>query len=154
VTSQAEPSHLATTVPAHREQLPRLRDRMRQWLTRHGIPATLRADIVLAADEALANSVEHAYRRPDEPGTMALDVVVHANSVSVSIIDHGSWKPSIPEPASTRGRGLQLIRALATRVDLQPTPHGTALTAHFPRRSPEGDLSPDSLVSCSANHSP
>ena len=134
VTMQPDPCHLAATVPAHREQLPRLRDRMRRWLTRHNIPATLRADIVLAADEALSNSVEHAYRQRDEPATMDLDIVVHADSVSVSVIDHGSWKHSTPEPTSTRGRGLQLIRALARRVELNPTSRGTALTAHFPRR--------------------
>lgn len=106
---------------------------MRRWLIGRNIAAAVRADIVLAADEALANSVEHAYRRPDQPGTMDLDIVVHADSVSVSITDHGSWKQSTPEPASTRGRGLRLIRALAGRVDLHSTPHGTTLTAHFPR---------------------
>lgn len=132
VTSRPDPNHLAATAPAHREQLPRLRDRMRRWLTGQDIPASLRADIVLAADEALSNSVEHAYR-PDGPGTMDLDIVVHADSVSLSITDHGSWTQPRPDPASTRGRGLQLIRALARRVDLHTTSHGTTLTAQFPR---------------------
>lgn len=136
VTSRPDPNHLAATAPAHREQLPRLRDRMRRWLTGHDIPAALRADIVLAADEALANSVEHAYRGPDGPGTMDLDLVVDADSVSLSITDHGSWTHPKPEPAGTRGRGLKLIRALARRVDLQSTPHGTTLIAYFPRPVP------------------
>ncbi|WP_166663911.1 ATP-binding protein [Actinophytocola oryzae] len=131
--SYPDQSHLAATVLAHREQLPRLRDRMRRWLTRQDIPAPLRADIVLAADEALANSVEHAYRLPAEPGTMDLDIVVHPDFVSVSVIDHGSWKPATPDPASNRGRGLRLIRALARHVDVRPTPHGTTLTAYFSR---------------------
>lgn len=136
VTSQTQPNHLAATAPAHREQLPRLRDRIRRWLTGHDIPDTLRADIVLAADEALSNSIEHAYR-PDGPGTMDLDLdlVVDADCMSLSVTDHGSWTQPKVDPASPRGRGLQLIRALARRVDLHPTPHGTTLIAHFPRRS-------------------
>lgn len=87
---------------------------------------------MLAADEALANSVEHAYRR-DEPGTMDLTIMLNPDTVSFSVIDHGSWKHSTPERSNTRGHGLDMIGALAGQVDLNPTSPGTTLTAHFPR---------------------
>ncbi|HEU5475908.1 MAG TPA: ATP-binding protein [Actinophytocola sp.] len=128
-----DPNLLVVTVPAHRDQLPGMRDRIQRWLSDRDIPATMRADIVLAAHEALANSVEHAYRRRDEAGVMDLALMLDPDTVSFSVIDHGSWKHSVPAQGSTRGHGLRLIRALAGQVDLNRTSHGTALTAHFPR---------------------
>lgn len=130
--SRSDPNLLAITVPAHPDQLSWVRDRMRRWLSDRDISPTVCADIVLAADEALANSVEHAYRR-DEPGTMDLTILLDPDTVSFSVIDHGSWKHSTPERSNTRGHGLHMIRALAGQVDLNPTSHGTTLTAHFPR---------------------
>lgn len=133
VINRSDPNLLAITAPAHRDQLPWMRARMQRWLCDRDIPPTVCADIVLAAHEALANSVEHAYRRRDEPGAMDFAIMLDPDTVSFSVIDHGAWKHSIPEHGSTRGHGLPMIRALAGQVDLNPTSHGTALTAHFPR---------------------
>jgi serine/threonine-protein kinase RsbW len=130
--SRSDPNLLAIRVPAHRAQLPLIRDRMRRWLSDRGISPDVCADIVLAADEALANSVEHAYRR-DQPGTMDLTIMVDPDTASFSVIDHGSWKHSAPARGNTRGHGLRMIRALAGEVHLNPSSHGTTLTAHFPR---------------------
>jgi serine/threonine-protein kinase RsbW len=138
VTSRTDPNLLAITVPADRDQLAWMRDRMRRWLSDRNISPTMCADIVLAADEALANSVEHAYCRRDVPGTMDLAIALDPDTVSLSVIDHGEWKHSIPERGSTRGRGLPMIRELAAQVDVNPTSHGTTLTAHFPRHPPRG----------------
>ncbi|HET9140374.1 ATP-binding protein [Actinophytocola sp.] len=130
---RSDPNFLAITVPAHGDQLPWMRDRMQRWLSDQDIPPTMCADIVLAAHEALTNSVEHAYRRRDAPGTMDLAIMADPDTVSFSVTDHGEWRNSIPEQDSPRGHGLPMIRALAAQVDLVPTSHGTALTARFPR---------------------
>jgi serine/threonine-protein kinase RsbW len=131
--SRSDPHLLAITMPAHLDQLHWIRNQLRRWLSKQDISPTVRADIVLAADEALANSVEHAYRSQDERGVIDLTISMGPDTVSLSVIDHGSWKPSIPTHSNLRGRGLQMIKALASQVDLNPTSRGTALTAQFPR---------------------
>jgi anti-sigma regulatory factor (Ser/Thr protein kinase) len=131
--NRTDPRLLAITVPAHRDQLSWMRVRVRHWFSDRDVPPTTCSDIGLAVDEALTNSVEHAYRRRNDPGMMELTIMLHPGTVSLSVIDHGSWKHSTPEHGSIRGHGLPMIRALAEQVDLNPTSHGTILTAHFPR---------------------
>jgi hypothetical protein len=65
--------------------------------------------------------------------TLDLTILLDPDTVSFSVIDHGSWEHSTPERSNTRGHGLDMIGALAGQADLNPTSHGTALTAHFPR---------------------
>lgn len=103
---RSEPNLLAITMRAHRDQLARVRNRMQRWLSDRNIPTSLCADIVLATDEALANSVEHAYRpRSDASAVINLAVQVHPDTVSVSVVDHGRWRRPAAEGASTRAGG-------------------------------------------------
>ena len=68
------------------------------------IAANLREDIVLGANEALANCVEHAYRAHPTAGTMKLHARHDpaAQSINVGVSDHGtrhrplSLKPNDP----------------------------------------------------------
>ena len=135
MTPRAERLSRAITVPARPDQLAPLRDRIGRWLADSDIPPPLRSDIVLATDEALANSVEHAYRHQEESGTVDVTVTVNQDEVAVSVTDHGSWKQPCPERCEFRGRGLRIIRSLAERVDVDHTAEGTGLIAHFPRHA-------------------
>jgi hypothetical protein len=49
------------------------------------------------------------------------------NRVVVSVTDHGRWKPRAVSPGS-RGRGLQMIRALTESLDVTATGSGTRVT--------------------------
>ncbi len=87
---------------------------LRRWLRdATDVAANLREDIVLGANEALANCVEHAYRAHPTAGTMKLHARHDpgAQSINVRVSDHGTWhrplslKPN--DPRASRG----IIRA-------------------------------------------
>lgn len=98
-------------------------------------PCDAVADLVLAVNEAVSNSIEHAYRGdpsgtvvlrgaaapgPDRPGCAAL-------RVTVEVSDRGSWRPP-PRDPGFRGRGLSMIRACAEDVVVDARPSGTTVT--------------------------
>jgi anti-sigma regulatory factor (Ser/Thr protein kinase) len=87
------------------------------------------ADIVLAVNEACANSIEHAYRG-HEPGKVRVEAENDGARVHMRIVDTGSWKPAPADPGS-RGRGLLLIRAVSDWLELDCTPSGTTVDMSF-----------------------
>jgi anti-sigma regulatory factor (Ser/Thr protein kinase) len=66
-------------------------------------------NIVLAADELVSNAVEHACTQ------LELAVDRHGRSVHVTVRDHSSPVPEmrLHDPWAARGRGLQMVEALA-----------------------------------------
>ncbi len=120
------------------ERLRDVRGQLTTWLRSASIDDELVADIVLAVDEACANSVEHAFRGED-PGEICVEIRFQGLNLRVRIVDHGSWKVPMSGP-TLRGRGLPLIRAVTEHVELDGTASGTALDMLF--RSPVG-RSPD-----------
>jgi anti-sigma regulatory factor (Ser/Thr protein kinase) len=95
-------------------QLVAFRGSIASWLDAAGIDRETRNDIVLASHEALANAMEHGQEEL---------VKVHAeiadDSVTVSVSNAGDWRPPIFN--DHRGRGLIVIRALMTNVDVDAT---------------------------------
>ncbi|HEX2286730.1 MAG TPA: SpoIIE family protein phosphatase [Mycobacterium sp.] len=116
---------------AHR--LTTVRHRLAAWLRANDIPEPTAADIVLVVNEACSNCAEHAYRGRD-PGKMRIEADVLDGGVRVRVADSGSWKTPPADPG-TRGRGLQLIRAVSEHVELDGTPAGTTVETTF--RLPE-----------------
>lgn len=99
------------------------------WLQAAGVGAELVTDVVLAIDEACANSIEHAYRDA-EPGSLCVDSEIRNGELHIRIVDRGSWK--IPSNApTTRGRGLPLIKAVSAEVDFDGTDSGTTVEMMF-----------------------
>lgn len=137
VSHPAAESVFALTVPARADQLPPARHRLTAWLCAHGVWGALCQDVVLATDEAMANSAEHGYCGR-EPGEIALRVELDAEAITVTVADRGSWKAPMASRSVHRGRGLRMIETLAEHVDLIHDPDGTVLTARFPhpRRTP------------------
>jgi anti-anti-sigma factor len=119
--AQAPARHLR--VPAVPEVLAATRSELRSWLSEAGIDPATASDVLLAAGEALANAVEHAYRdRP--PGE--LEVFLRTTpDIEVEVCDRGGWKDSGGSP--DRGRGFVLMRALMHSVDIDRTPAGTTV---------------------------
>jgi serine/threonine-protein kinase RsbW len=123
---------LRVRVPAVVERLHQLRHALNDWATRIGLAAETVTDLVLAAYEAMANVVEHAYR--DRVGGL-LDLHAHADhahhTVTVTVTDYGRWRPPRCGP-TPRGRGLNLIHGLTQHTEISPSEHGTtvAMTYH------------------------
>ncbi|HEX6353428.1 ATP-binding protein [Actinophytocola sp.] len=119
-------------VPAWAGSLTRVRQALSDWATRLGLAARIVEDVVLAAYEALANVVEHAYR---DTVVGLLDLCARADrargTVTVTVTDYGRWRPP-PSNRGTRGRGLRLIRGLATHAEIRPSQSGTTVTMTYP----------------------
>jgi serine/threonine-protein kinase RsbW len=110
-------------LPARAEELRNVRHALRAWLAGQGTPPDAAADLALAAHEAAANVVEHAYR--DGAG----DVIVRARrddeELLVVVQDEGHWRS--PSRTDQRGRGLTVMRRLVDEVVIVPSPSGTTV---------------------------
>jgi len=113
-----------SAIPALPAALAPARSALGDFLRAHAVPEELAADAVLATYEAIANIVEHAY--PAGDGTFDLHATYTRDvTLTVTITDHGTWKTSGPDPASRRGRGLQLMRSCSDDADIATTDDGT-----------------------------
>ncbi|ORW95539.1 anti-sigma regulatory factor [Mycobacterium sp. IEC1808] len=113
-----------------------LRSALRRWLQEvTEVPADLREDIVLGANEALANCVEHAYRAHSTPGPMKLHARHDpgAQSVNVRVSDRGTWHRQQPmRPDDPRAsRGILLMHALADHCTINARPDGTTVCLDY-----------------------
>ena len=104
-----------------------LRQGLRVTLDGYGLAPDTVHDLLLAASEATTNAIEHA-QQPSEP---FVDVVLEVDDGRVTIVvrDHGQWRdgPSGPH----RGRGLQMMAALADTT-VTTVPQGTTVTMRHP----------------------
>ena len=97
---------------------------MHAWTCAAALPAALGEDLQLTLGEAAANSVEHAYAGTREPGEFACRLTHRGDgAIDVEVRDFGRWRPE-PSNNCHRGRGLALIRQLATDVVIDPSPTG------------------------------
>jgi anti-sigma regulatory factor (Ser/Thr protein kinase)/putative methionine-R-sulfoxide reductase with GAF domain len=108
------------SLPAEPVQLAAIRSMLRTWLAEIGVPDALTYDILVATGEACANAIEHAYGL--RPGRLQIDVSRSDSRLLVSIKDQGSWREARGE---NRGRGLPIMKRLASAVDVVRTSDGT-----------------------------
>ncbi|MGW0162605.1 SpoIIE family protein phosphatase [Mycobacterium sp. NPDC003323] len=123
------PGPLHISVPADVGQLATTRDALRIWLTRNAVNAEQVQDLLVAVGEAIANSIEHGHRG-GRVGTVTLTGYVSGDNVHLRVADTGAWKPADAVPHPTRGRGLQLMRALTQQVAIQSDDLGTTVDMH------------------------
>ena len=111
------------TFPADAHELATMRAELRAWLERSGLPAETREDVVLACTEAATNAIEHAYigRR----GDVLIEAESEDGTLQVSVVDHGRWRH--PRPDDSRGRGLELVRAVIGDIDVERGEGGTTV---------------------------
>lgn len=122
----ADPAALRLEVLSRPEELFPLRGALRSWLRAAGANEDDVVAMQIAAGEAAANAVEHAYNGI-EPGPIWL--VAHlepGDVVRVEIGDSGRWQPQ-RELNSGRGRGLLLMRECVDEVSLARSPGGTTV---------------------------
>jgi PAS domain S-box-containing protein len=120
---------LVIEIDAAADNLSDARQQLSEWMRSAAIREEMIADIVLAVNEACANSIEHGYRG-QEPGKVRVEAENDGARVHMRIIDTGSWKP-VPADPGTRGRGLLLIRAVSDWLELDCTPSGTTVDVSF-----------------------
>lgn len=114
-----------TAVPARPAALAPARSALGEFLRAHRVPDDLTPDVVLAAYEAMANIVEHAYPAGSD-GTFDLRATYGRDgTLTVTVSDHGTWKSGGPDPASRRGRGLPLMRSCSDDAEIVCADGGT-----------------------------
>jgi anti-sigma regulatory factor (Ser/Thr protein kinase) len=117
-----------TDVPATSDRLPALRRLLTSWAQATGMAGEQIEAMVLAADEAMCNAVSHAYGQ-DTHGTFDLHATHHPeqHTVRVTVRDRGRWRTAVRGTGRLHGRGLILIRALATETVIEPSATGTTV---------------------------
>ena len=120
---------LAINRVVNADQLGDLRHQLADWLHDARVSEEKIADIVLAVNEAVANSIEHGYQGR-KPGKIRLKGDNDGARVRIKITDKGSWKPAATDPG-VRGRGLLLIRAVSDWLEMDCTPKGTTVDMSF-----------------------
>ena len=116
------PERLALMLPARPETLADVRRALRRWLRAVGATDDDVAVITLAAGEACANAVEHAYS--PTPAVYAIEVVEEAGTVTISVRDSGRWRRPRGE---NRGRGLTIMENAMDELDVSQTAEGTEI---------------------------
>ena len=93
-----------------------------------GLDEDARFRLTLAANEAVANAIEHG--SPSVDGSVLLRVCADEEGVRFEVRDWGTFAMRFPDPESLsqRGRGLPMMAALADEVDMKPGDEGTLVT--------------------------
>ncbi|MCC6831698.1 MAG: ATP-binding protein [Thermoleophilia bacterium] len=94
--------------------------------------------MLLAASEAVSNAIEHG-SPPDGGGEVEVRIAITDTGATLVVTDQGrpGVRPSIdvdaptPHPASTRGRGIVIMRNLSDDLRVEPAGAGTRVTMDF-----------------------
>lgn len=125
-TDMALPRPLAVEVDAEPECLGDLRDQLAEWLRAVRAPAELRERLVLAMNEAVTNSVAHAYRG-GPAGPVRVQAQRTGDAVQVVVSDNGHWRPARPNDGPG-GRGVLIMQESVDEVLIDRAPDGTTVT--------------------------
>ena len=104
-----------------------LRHHVRALLTGWGVPAEGVDDALLVVEELVANVIDHARTR------FEIVVQVAGDALYVGVRDHSTREPRVQprDPHAVRGRGLQLVTALAQRWGCDRHPDGKTVWAQL-----------------------
>ncbi|MBV8082199.1 MAG: ATP-binding protein [Candidatus Eremiobacteraeota bacterium] len=107
-----------------------LRHALEAFMVALGVAPTVRIDIVTAVGEALANTIEHAYKGAEKVGDVELVARLDekASTLAVEIIDHGTF--IAPKRRRNRGLGLGIMKRASQSFTLQ-TVSGTSVRMLF-----------------------
>jgi anti-sigma regulatory factor (Ser/Thr protein kinase) len=95
------------------------------------LPETERFALITAAGEAVANSIEHAYRG-EPPGEVVVRLHENGGSVNVEVEDYGRWRQF--QQREERGRGLVLMHELMDHVRITSSQNRTVILLTLNRR--------------------
>jgi anti-sigma regulatory factor (Ser/Thr protein kinase) len=124
---------IRNNVVADAHNAARIRDEFATWLRARADLGRVRfGDVVLAVNEALANTAEFAYLQNGGAGTIDVEAVRDGAVLTITVTDRGCWRE--PNPATqnrARGRGIPLMRALSDNVTIDTSPLGTTVCLRF-----------------------
>jgi anti-sigma regulatory factor (Ser/Thr protein kinase) len=117
---------IAVTYPGRPDQAGHVRADLRRILD--GCP--IADDVILCASELAANAALHSDSR-NRGGTFAVRAEIRPGSyVQIAVEDDGGpWIEQAPDPA--RGRGLDIVRALATDWGTNTSPDSRTVWARL-----------------------
>jgi serine/threonine-protein kinase RsbW len=107
------------------EELSSVRRQLTSWTREAGLDQDTQYAVTLSGYEALANTVEHAYREEGH-GPVEVRAARWGRIVTLTVTDHGRWRAPSQE-RGLRGRGLTLIRQLGSHADVAGTASGTTV---------------------------
>jgi serine phosphatase RsbU (regulator of sigma subunit)/anti-sigma regulatory factor (Ser/Thr protein kinase) len=114
---------LGAEFPADVDSIPLVRRMLVRWLAEAGATRAQLDDLSLAASEACANAIEHAYG--PAPGILEVHAwITEVGEAIVTVRDFGSWRP--PRGAN-RGRGLLIMEGLTDSVEVIRRDGGTTV---------------------------
>ncbi len=114
---------LVLMLPAEPDSPPLLRRLLRRWLRERGASLDETDELILAAAEASANAIEHAY--PPEPHPFRVEAHCESGRITLTVRDWGKWRPPRGE---FRGRGMVLMEGLTDSVEVTASDSGTTVT--------------------------
>ena len=117
------PRTLSLRFPAEPRALAPVRASLRTWLERQGAGADEVFEILVAANEACSNAVEHPLGPTDTE--VGLEAEVVNGALSIVVRDSGSWRPVRRTP--DRGRGLDFMQTLMEDVEVVRSDDGTSV---------------------------
>jgi serine/threonine-protein kinase RsbW len=118
-----------TDMPTTATALAEARAQLAAWAGTAGLDAEQIEDVALAAYEAMANVVDHAYDQPG--GVFDLHACRHDDQVTVTVTDHGRWKSPAPGQHPWRGRGLLIIDRISREFELTRHAGGTVVSMNW-----------------------
>jgi serine/threonine-protein kinase RsbW len=128
----------ALTIQASLEELAHVHEWTKLLLTRFGVPDSERYNILLATSEAVTNAIRHGANE-DPQRLVRISIAQDELGISIAVEDDGrGFAPdAIPDPTrgpqlyQAGGRGIYLLKALASQVDFNVTPQGTTVVCKF-----------------------
>ena len=108
------------TLRAEPESLAQMRRALTRWLRAVGASDTEAYETLVAAGEACANAVAHAY--PPGEASYVIEAIRLDDGLEIRVRDFGAWRP--PREGS-QGRGLMLIEQLMDDVEIDRGRAGT-----------------------------
>ena len=122
-------ARLALSLPVRAEALAQLRSVVRGFADAAGCGEDTAAALALAVNEAVTNTLVHAYG--PEGGVLHLDIRCADGGIAVDIRDEGRGDAAAARDSQETGRGLAMVEALADRVELHRDRSGATLHAVF-----------------------
>jgi anti-sigma regulatory factor (Ser/Thr protein kinase) len=130
LTIAAEPqiAHLDVRLPAEPASSALARTALRRFLASTPLSERRSFDAVVAAGEAVANAIEHAYdRRPNQ--SFVLRGRYEDHHCTIVVEDTGLWNDVAPP--TTRGHGIAMMRELSDAFEITRTPGGSSVQLDF-----------------------